>query len=243
MNDPLKDTRQLSCAGDYDPNSMPVDKAREVIARFLSPVTATERLHVRAALGRVLAADVISPLDVPAHDNSAMDGYAVRYADLKSDGEATLAIVGTAFAGAPYEGEIKAGESVRIMTGGVVPKGADTIVMQEHVKAEGARVTIGPGHRRGQNLRRAGEDLQAGAAALKRGQRLRPAELGLIASLGIPEITVYRKLRVAFFSTGDELVSIGTVPKTGSDLRQQPLHDLQHARAPRVRSARHGRRP
>src|ERR1700693_6084385 len=101
MNAHLKDTRQLSCADDYDPNSMPVDKAREVIARFLSPVSATERVHVRAALGRVLAEDVVSKLDVPAHDNSAMDGYAVRYADLKSDGDVTLAVVGTAFAGAP----------------------------------------------------------------------------------------------------------------------------------------------
>src|SRR5688572_28724654 len=152
MNDP-KATLQLSCADDYDPNSMPVDKAREVISRFLSPVTAIERVHVRAALGRVLATDVISPLDVPAHDNSAMDGYAVRHADLTADGEATLAIAGTAFAGAPYAGSLNAGEAVRIMTGGVVPPGADTIVMQEHVKAGDGRVTVGGGHRKGQNLR------------------------------------------------------------------------------------------
>ncbi len=215
MNDPSHALRDLSCADDYDPNSMPVDKAREVIARFLSPVTATERVHVRAALGRVLAADVISPLDVPAHDNSAMDGYAVRFTDLKSDGDVTLAVIGTAFAGAPFSDTVKPGEAVRIMTGGVMPQGADTIVMQEHVKAEGKRVTVGRGHRQGQNLRRAGEDLQAGAAALTRGKRLRPAEIGLIASLGIPEVDVYRKLRVAFFSTGDELVSVGTTPKEG----------------------------
>ena len=216
MNDPSQDLRELSCADDYDPNSMPVDKAREVIARFLSPVTATERVHVRSALGRVLATDVISPLDVPAHDNSAMDGYAVRHADLQSEGEVTLSVAGTSFAGAPYGQAVKPGEAVRIMTGGVVPQGADTIVMQEHVKADGKRrVTIGSGHRKGQNLRFAGEDLKSGAAALKRGQRLRPAEIGLIASLGIPEVDVYRKLRVAFFSTGDELVSVGTVPKEG----------------------------
>lgn len=214
MNEPAN-LSALSCADDYDPNSMPVEKAREVIARFLTPVSATERVHVRAALGRVLATDVISPLDVPAHDNSAMDGYAVRHADLASEGEVTLRIVGTAFAGAPYAGSLGAGEAVRIMTGGVVPPGADTIVMQEHVKAAENRVTIGGGHRKGQNLRKAGEDLRKGAAALARGQRLRPAEIGLIASLGIPEVTVYRKLRVAFFSTGDELVSIGTVPQEG----------------------------
>jgi molybdopterin molybdotransferase len=207
--------REISCADDYDPNSMPVDKAREVIARFLSPVSTAERVHVRAALGRVLAADVISPLDVPAHDNSAMDGYAVRFADLKADGEMALKMTGTAFAGVPFAGEVKAGECVRIMTGGVVPAGADTIVMQEHVQARGDQVTIGGGHRKGQNLRRAGEDLKAGAVALRRGQVLRPAEIGLIASLGIPEVMVYRRLRVAFFSTGDELVSVGTLPQEG----------------------------
>ena len=130
MNDPAQNLRALSCADDYDPNSMPVAKAREVIARFLQPVTATERLSVRAALGRVLAQDVVSPLNVPAHDNSAMDGYAVRFDDLRSDREATLKVIGTAFAGAPFQGAVKAGECLRIMTGGVVPAGADTIVMQ-----------------------------------------------------------------------------------------------------------------
>jgi molybdopterin molybdotransferase len=228
MNETLKDPGALSCADDYDPNSMPVDKAREVIARFLAPVTAIERVHVRAALGRVLAADVISPLDVPAHDNSAMDGYAVRFSDLKPEGEATLAVIGTAFAGAPFGGELHAGQAVRIMTGGVVPRGADTIVMQEHVTAQDGRVTIGKGHRKGQNLRRAGEDLKAGAPALVRGKRLRPAEVGLIASLGIPEVAVYRRLRVAFFSTGDELVSIGTVPKEGQiyDSNRYTIHGM-----------------
>jgi molybdopterin molybdotransferase len=228
MNEPIRDPGALSCADDYDPNSMPVDKAREVIARFLSPVSMSARVHVRAALGRVLAADVISPLDVPAHDNSAMDGYAVRFADLKADGEVTLRVTGTAFAGAPFAGELASGEAVRIMTGGVVPRGADTIVMQEHVKATDGRVTVGGGHRKEQNLRRAGEDLKAGAPALKRGQRLRSADIGLIASLGIPEVEVYRKLRVTFFSTGDELVSIGTVPKEGQiyDSNRYTIHAM-----------------
>ena len=228
MNDPTQNLRALSCADDYDPNSMPVAKAREVIARFLSPVTATERLNVRAALGRVLAEDVVSPLNVPAHDNSAMDGYAVRFADLKGDGDVTLKVAGTAFAGAPYQNTVKAGECVRIMTGGVVPAGADTIVMQEHVKAERDRVTIGPGHGKGQNLRRAGEDLKVGQVALKRGLPLRPAEIGLISSLGIGEVTVYRRLRVAFFSTGDELVSIGMQPREGQiyDSNRYTIHGM-----------------
>ena len=228
MNDHLKSIRAASCADDYDPNSMPVAKAREFIARFLSPVTALERLGIRAALGRVAAEDVISPLDVPAHDNSAMDGYAVRHADLKADGDVTLKVAGSSFAGAPFNGSLGAGECVRIMTGGVVPAGADTIVMQEHVKADKDRVTIGGGHERGQNLRRAGEDLKTGQVALKRGSLLRPAEIGLIASLGIGEICVYRKLRVAFFSTGDELRSIGTTLGEGQiyDSNRYTIHGM-----------------
>ena len=201
--------QELSCADDYDPNSIPVPKAREVIARFLSPISTMERVAVRAALGRVLADDVISPVDVPSHDNSAMDGYAVRFADLKHDGKVTLKVTGSSFAGVPFEGSVVAGQAVRIMTGGVVPKGADTIVMQEHAEAKDGQVSIGGGHRQNQNLRRAGEDLKQGQPALRRGQPVRPAEIGLIASLGIAEVSVYRKLRVAFFSTGDELVSVG----------------------------------
>ena len=228
MNEPPQSLRELSCADDYDPNSMAVDKAREVIARFLHPVNASERLHVRNALDRVLGEDLLSPIDVPAHDNSAMDGYAVRFSDLQPGGETTLRVAGTAFAGAPYSGPMPAGECVRIMTGGVVPAGADTIVMQEHVKAKDGQVTIGSGHRKGQHLRRAGEDLAAGQVALKRGTPLRPAEIGLIASLGIPEVSVYRRLRVAFFSTGDELVSIGTTPKEGQiyDSNRYTIHGM-----------------
>jgi molybdopterin molybdotransferase len=228
MNEPLKESRALSCADDYDPNSMPVAKAREVIARFLAPVTATERVGVRAGLGRVLAEDIVSPLDVPAHDNSAMDGYAVRIADLKADGDVTLKNTGSSFAGAPFKGAMGAGQCVRIMTGGVVPAGADTIVMQEHVKTDGDKITIGKGHKKGQNLRKAGEDLATGQVALKRGRALRPADVGLISSLGIGEVTVYRRLRVAFFSTGDELVSIGSQPKEGQifDSNRYTIHGM-----------------
>ncbi|HET8609940.1 MAG TPA: gephyrin-like molybdotransferase Glp [Burkholderiales bacterium] len=210
MSSQTTSLRDASCADDYDPNSMPVAAAREFIARFLTPVTAIERVHLRAALGRVLAAEVISPLDVPAHDNSAMDGYAIRFTDLNAEGETTLKLAGSAFAGVPFHGALNAGECVRIMTGAVVPTGADTIVMQEHVKAEDDRVTIGTGHRKGQNLRHAGEDLKTGQAVLQRGHLMRPADIGLIASLGVAEVSVLRRLRVAFFSTGDELRSIGT---------------------------------
>ncbi len=228
MNTPETSIRAASCADDYDPNSMPVGKAREFIARFLQPVAVIERVHIRAALGRVLAEDVVSPLDVPSHDNSAMDGYAVRFADLKADGEVKLSVAGTAFAGVPFNGAVMPGQCVRIMTGAVVPDGADTIVMQEHVKTAGNSVTVGGGHRLNQNLRRAGEDLKTGQVALKRGVLLRPAEIGLVASLGIGEISVYRKLRVAFFSTGDELRSIGTPLGAGQiyDSNRYTIHGM-----------------
>jgi molybdopterin molybdotransferase len=204
--------REASCADDYDPNSMPVAKARELIASFLAPVTAIERVHVRSALGRVLAEDIVSPLDVPGHDNSAMDGYAVRFADLKQDGETLLKRVGESFAGKPWHGAIGAGECVRIFTGGVMPQGADTVVMQERASEDASGVRIAPGAvgKAGTNRRFAGEDLKRGQPVFHAGQRLRPAELGMLASLGIGEVPVYRRLRVAFFSTGDELKSIGT---------------------------------
>jgi len=212
-----KTLREASCADDYDPNAMPVAKARELIRTFLSPLTAVERLHIRQSLGRVLAGDVVSPLAVPGHDNSAMDGYALRFADLAADSETVLTRVGESFAGKPWGGVLGAGECVRIFTGGVMPRGADTVVMQERASesASGVRVAAGAVSKAGQNRRFAGEDLNAGQTVFRDGQRMRPAEIGMLASLGIGEISVYRKLRVAFFSTGDELKSIGTTLAPG----------------------------
>jgi molybdopterin molybdotransferase len=126
-----KSLHDLSTLSDYDPNSMPVETAREYIRAFLSPVTTVERLNIRAALGRVLAQDVISPVNVPQHDNSAMDGYAVRFADLQSDGPTKLKLIGTSFAGRPFTGMAGPGEAVRIMTGAVIPAGTDTVIQQE----------------------------------------------------------------------------------------------------------------
>ena len=210
--DPPKTLREASCADDYDPNSMPVTKARELIRTFLTPVTAVERVDVRSALGRVLATDIVSPLAVPGHDNSAMDGYAVRFADLDRNGETTLKRVGESFAGRPSTGAIGPGECVRIFTGGVMPQGADSVVMQERTSETSGQVQIAKGAlaKAGQNRRFAGEDLKEGQIVFRAGQRVHPAELGMMASLGIGEVGVYRKLRVAFFSTGDELKSIGT---------------------------------
>jgi molybdopterin molybdotransferase len=134
----------------------------------------------------------------------------VRFADLKADGETALRIIGTSFAGKPFEGTTGPGQAVRIMTGAVIPFGADTVIQQERAKASGEQVAVLPVPKIGTNTRSAGEDLRAGEAALKRGQPVRPAEIGMMASLGIGEVAVYRRLRVAFFSTGDELVAVGS---------------------------------
>src|SRR6202051_3158452 len=187
MNPPALSITQASCADDYDPNSMPVAKARAFIHQFLAPVRGTLRVPVRAARGGVLAEDVLSPVDVPAHRNSAMDGWAMRGADLAAGAEATLQEIGASFAGKPFAGKVGPGQCVRIMTGGVVPEGADTVVMQERARANGKRVTLAPGQKAGQNVRAAGEDLARGTVALKRGRVLRPADLGLLASLGVGE--------------------------------------------------------
>jgi molybdopterin molybdotransferase len=205
----------ISCTSDYDPDALPVAKANEVIRGFVKPIAGVERLPVRDALGRVLARDIVSPIDVPSHDNSAMDGYAVRGEDIAGGAAVTLTEIGTAFAGRPFAGEVKHGECVRVMTGAVMPKNADTVVIQEAVSADGLHIAIPPGQERGQNRRLAGEDLKKGRPALRAGRLLRPADIGLIASLGIGEVSVRRKLRVAFFSTGDELVPVGKKLKAG----------------------------
>ncbi|HEY8353712.1 MAG TPA: gephyrin-like molybdotransferase Glp [Methylophilaceae bacterium] len=207
--------RNPSCLDDYDPNSMPVAQARKFIRQFLQPVDAREMLPIRNALGRVLATDILSPCNVPNHDNSAMDGYAFSADSLSKDGETRLEIVGTAYAGKPFSGTLAPGQCVRIMTGAVIPAGADTVVMQERVSLDGDCIRLAEAPQRGMNIRRAGEDLQQGKVVLAAGHLMRAADLGLVASLGIGEVQVYRRLRVAFFSTGDELVSIGQTLQEG----------------------------
>ena len=195
----------VSCLDGYDPDALPVETARAAIRSAITPVSANERVAVRASLGRVLGEDVVSTVNVPAHDNSAMDGWAVRGADLAPDRETVLRELGTAFAGRVFEGRVGAGECVRVMTGAVMPPGTDTVVIQEVVRTDADRVVVPPGQKTGQNTRRAGEDLARGRRVLSAGHPVRPAELGLLASLGLAEVAVRRKLRVAFFSTGDEL--------------------------------------
>lgn len=199
----------VSCLDGYDPEALHVEVARAAIAACLEPVVEEERVPVAAALGRVLARDLVSAVNVPAHDNSAMDGWAVRAADLAAEGETALVEAGVALAGRPFAGEVKPGECVRVMTGAVMPRGADTVVIQEVVRREQGKIIVPPGQKAGQNVRRAGEDLRAGAPALTAGTRIGAAELGLAASVGVPEVLVRRRLRVAFLSTGDELAGVG----------------------------------
>ena len=204
----------VSCLDDYDPDALRVDKAIEAVRACLVPLRETEKLAIRAGLGRVLAEDIVPSINVPSHDNSAMDGYAVRFSDLAPT-ETLLTEVGSAFAGRVFPGRVAPGQCVRVMTGAVMPGGTDTVVVQEVTRKDGERIVIPAGQKKSQNVRYAGEDLKAGVAVLGPGSVLRAAELGLIASLGIAEVLVKRKLRVAFFSTGDELASIGTALKEG----------------------------
>jgi molybdopterin molybdotransferase len=200
-------------AGD---RQLSVAEARTAIAAALRPVGGEQRVPLNEALGRVLAADVISPIDVPAHDNSAMDGYAFDAGALQGDAVTVLSVAGTVYAGAPFAGRIAAGECLRIMTGAVMPDGLDTVVPLELCRNDGQRIEIEAGViRRGENRRRQGEDLARGKAALRAGRLLHPADLGLAASLGIAELKVARRLRVALFSTGDELRTLGQALEPG----------------------------
>ena len=206
-----------SCVGGYDPKALPVTAARDFLQRLVPRLQAVEKLALRSALGRVLAEDIVSPIDVPAQDNSAMDGYAFRAADLAVADETVLEVVGSGFAGGALAARVGAGECVRIMTGATMPAGLDTVVPQEFVRVEGERIVVGAGVvRAGENRRLAGEDLAKGAVALAAGRVLRPADVGILASLGQAEVPVFRRLRVAFFSTGDELRSIGEALPPGA---------------------------
>ena len=201
----------VSCLSGYDPDALPVAQAQQIIRDFVLPLHAVEKVAIRSALDRVLAADIVSPINVPAHDNSAMDGFAFSGAELAGDAPLSFSVVGTSYAGRAYDGPVGVGECVRIMTGAVMPVGCDTVVPQEFTSQSDTSGVILPPNvvRPGDNRRLAGEDLAAGQPALAKGKILRPADLGLLASLGVAEVPVQRRLRVAFFSTGDELRSIG----------------------------------
>ena len=219
-----------SCVAEYDPNALPVSAAQEIVRQWALPRgrTEVERVRLSDALDRVLAEDVISPINVPLHDNSAMDGYAFDGSTLLGDANGTdgasppddesirLTVVGTALAGQPFEGRPLAAQCVRIMTGALIPAGCDTVVPQELVQRTGDAITFASARIvRGANRRLAGEDLAQGQPALRRGRIVRASDLGLLASLGLGEVAVRRRVRVAFFSTGDELRSVGEVLAPG----------------------------
>lgn len=220
----------VSCISGYDPHAMTVERAQAVIREFIHPIEAVEKLPIRSALSRVLAQDIVSRIDVPAHDNSAMDGYALRGEDLAEGRELRLQIIGEVHAGDRFTGQVGPGQCVRIMTGAPMPAGCDTVIPQElTVDADQSAVTVPPGRvRAGDNRRLRGEDLALGSVALPRGRILRPSDIGLLASLGLAEVPVQRRLRVAFFSTGDELRSVGEPLDEGCvyDSNRYTLHGM-----------------
>ncbi len=200
----------------YDPQALSADDVLRFLAKLVFSVQDASDVPLFEALGRVLAADVISPFDVPPHDNSAMDGYAFDGQQL-ADTPVTLKVVGTAFAGKAWQGAVKTGECVKIMTGAIMPAGLDTVVPQEIVTVSGQNIIIAPKLLKpGDNRRHRGEDLMQGKPALLKGELLAPARLGLAASLGLKTVPCYRQLKVAYFSTGDEILSLGEPPREGA---------------------------
>jgi molybdopterin molybdotransferase len=200
---------------EYDPKALTFEQALQQVKDAVQPLTAKRRVTLHDALDNIAAEDIRSPINVPPFINSAMDGYALNYTDLPAGGEAKLRVIGKSFAGKPFQGAVKSGECVRIMTGAVVPDGADTVVMQEHARVESDYIVIQAEHKKGQNVRHPGEDFKAGDVIIRAGERLTPARLGVLASVGLSEVNVVRQPVVAFFSTGDELKSLGQPLKPG----------------------------
>ena len=200
----------------YDPQALRSADVNRFLAELVAPVQETETVALTEALDRVLGADVVSPIDVPAHDNSAMDGFAFDGAEL-ARAPLRLEVVGTAFAGKAWSGTVGQGQCLKIMTGAMMPTGLDTVIAQELVRIDADGIHVGAGLlQSGENRRLRGEDLRQGHCALPRGQRITAAALGLLASLGLPQVQVYRRLRVAYFSTGDEILSLGQAPREGA---------------------------
>ncbi len=221
--------KEASCKDSIDPGAMSVAEAVNNIVESTVTVSGFNHLHIRDGLHRTLYEDIRSPIDVPAHMNSAMDGYALASSDLPADNPKRFKLVGTAYAGDPYTGPCRKNECVRIMTGAIVPDDTNCIVIQEEADViDDNTVEIGVGHRKNQNIRFAGEDVSRGSVVLSRGRKIKAADLGVLASLGLNEIKVYRKPRVSFFSTGDELKSLGEVLEKGDiyDSNRYSLYGL-----------------
>ncbi len=215
----------------YDPQALDVEGVLKFLSELVTPIEAMAEIDIIRSLQRVVAEDVICPIHVPPHDNSAMDGYAFNGVQLDSRDSLTLQIIGTAFAGKAWQGDIQLGECVKIMTGAIMPAGLDTVAPQEicTLSADSSSVTLPKGAlQRGDNRRLRGEDLTQGLPAVMKGQIITPAVAGLLASLGLPKVKVYRKLKVAYFSTGDEILSLGEAPREGAvyDSNRYTVHGL-----------------
>jgi molybdopterin molybdotransferase len=201
----------------YNPLNLPVPAAQAFLSALAIPVAETETVGILDALGRVLAADVVSPVSVPPHDNSAMDGYAFDGAQLAGAQMLALQVVGQVLAGQTWTTLLAPGQCLKIMTGAPMPAGLDSVVPHERVQRQGTHIHFDARlWQPGANRRQAGEDVQQGQAALRQGERLSPAALGLLASLGLAEVRVFRRLRVAYFSTGDEILNLGEAPRPGA---------------------------
>ncbi len=200
--------KKPSCADEQETTLLSVDQAFERISSILTPIIETEDTPVRDCLQRVLGIDQRSPINVPSYTNSAMDGYAINGADIPDAGQKVLTLAGTASAGHPYPNTVKQNQAIRIMTGAPMPQGTDTVIMQEHVLVREGGILIDNSTAPGKNVRHLGEDVNKGSVALTKGTLLLPAHMGLLASLGISVVSVIRRPRVAFFSTGDELTSV-----------------------------------
>ena len=227
MNQPAIQ-KDPSCKDDFDPKSLSPVSALEKIQSAIKPVKDIEKIAIRDALNRVLAEDIHSLINVPSGMNSAMDGYAVNSEDIPENGINELKVIGTSWAGRPFKESVNPGTCVRIMTGAIMPKNTDTVIIQEDVERQDDVIRIDNSTRKNDNVRQAGEDIKKGELVLTKGNRLNPADIGLIASLGIGEVKVARKLRVAFFSTGDELRSIGEPLDEGCvyDSNRYTLHGM-----------------
>ena len=205
---------------EYNPNSVDFDSASKTIKKFLTPIKEIQNLNLSDCLSKVLAEDLISPINVPNYNNSAMDGFAFK-SNLKNNSK-IFKIINTILAGNTSKFTLKNGEAINIMTGGKIPEGTDSVIPIEYVVLSGNKITLNEFPKTGANIRKIGEDIQKGSVALKKGTYLRPAEIGLIASLGIEKLKVYKEIKVAFFSTGDEIV------KAGSPIKSGQVYDSNH---------------
>jgi len=228
MNHSSQSDKTKGCCDDHSSHLLTIEDALQQIENTIQAIDIEKQIPIRDALNGILAEDVRSQINVPEHINSAMDGYAILGSNLPKQGTISLSILGIAYAGVPFTKSVKSRQCVQIFTGAALPEGTDTVIMQEHVKIQDNQIIIGAEHQTGQHVRSIGNDIRVGEIVLKKGKKLHPADIGLLASLGIPEVKIKRRLRVAFFSTGDELCSVGETPKFSQiyDSNRYTLHGM-----------------